>query len=272
MRTIIVPASFDANAANAARYAGDIALATGAEIRLVHVIHAPNIFALHPMPDHLFKELQNSGYQLLNSLRTELSKRTGGKVRVEIDLELGQVGDRMKAYCTRHEPFLVIMGAAESAPNVRDGLDDVIDAMRHLPYPLLVVPKNAVFYGTPKLAVACDDEDIDARLQSLLPFLKELRLSLGTRFEVIHVVSDGASFKEVLQKYDVLKKQLEEVGPALNVVRRNNIGEGINDYLEHHKADWLLILPKKHSLLEFHKSHAREIAGNCPIPVLWLHE
>jgi hypothetical protein len=76
----------------------------------------------------------------------------------------------------------------------------------------------------------------------------------------------------VLQKYDILTGELQEVGPALNVVRRESIGEGIRDYLEHHRADWLLVLPKKHALLEFHKSRAREIALESPVPVLWLHE
>jgi nucleotide-binding universal stress UspA family protein len=272
MRTIIVPVNFGANAANAARYAADLALATGTEIRLVHVIHTPSVFAPHPMPDFLFKELQESGYLLLNRLRTELVKRTGGKVRMEIDLEVGNIKQVMKVYCGRYDPFLVVMGAAGSAPEMRNGSNDAIDALKQLRYPLLVVPKDSVFYGAPKVAVACDDKDIDARLQSLLPFLKELRISLGTKFQVVHVVTDGDSFNGVLQKYEILHKELEEVGPSLNVVRRNSIGEGIDDYLQHNKADWLLVLPKKHALLEFHKSRAAEIVLGCAVPVLWVHE
>lgn len=272
MQTIIVPVNIGANAANAACYAADIALTMGAEIRFVHVINSPSVLAPHPMPESLFKELQDSGYLLLNKLRTKLSTRTGGKVRINIDLETGKIGHEMKAYCQHYNPFLVVMGAAESAPDLRYGSDNAIDAMKQLPYPILVIPPNAVFYGAPKVAVACDDEDIDARLQSLLPFLKELRMSLGTRFQIIHVVTNGESFSRVLQKYDLLKKELEVVGPSLNVVRRSSIGEGVNDYLRHHRADWLLMLPKKHPLLEFHKSRAREIALNCPVPVLWLHE
>ena len=272
MQTIIVPVNFGNNAANAACYAADIAFTTGAEIRLVHVINSPSVFAPHPMPESLFKELQDSGYLLLNKLRTELSTRTGGKVRINIDLETGKIDHEMKVYCQHYNPLLVVMGAAGPAPDSRYGSDDAIDAMKQLPYPVLVVPPKAIFYGAPKVTVACDDEDIDARLQSLLPFLKELRMSLGTQFQVIHVVTDGESFREMLHKYELLKKELEVVGPSLNVVRRSSIGEGVTDYLEHHRSDWLLVLPKKHRLLEFHKSRAGEIALNCPIPVLWLHE
>lgn len=272
MQTIIVPVNFSGNAANAARYAADIAFTTGAEIRLVHVINPPSVFAPHPMPESLFKELQDSGYLLLNKLRTELSTRTGGKVRINIDLETGKIGHEMKVYCQHYNPLLVVMGAAGSDQDSIHGSDDAIDALKQLPYPVLVIPPNAIFYGAPKVTVACDDEDIDARLQSLLPFLKELRLSLGTRFQVIHVVTNGENFSEVLQKYELLKKELEVVGPSLNIVRHSSIGEGVNDYLEHHRSDWLLVLPKKHTLLEFHKSRAGEIVLNCPVPLLWLHE
>lgn len=224
------------------------------------------------MPDFVFKELQESAYLLLNRLRTEISGRTCGKVRINIDMETGTMRHQMKEYCQRHEPFLVVMGAADSGADMRHDSDDAIDAMKQLPYPVLVVPKNAVFYGAPKVAVACDDEDIEVRLQKLLPFLKEMRASLGTRFQIVHVVTEGESFGVVLEKYDVLTRELQEVGPAMNIVRQDTIGEGIKDYLQHHRADWLLVLPKKHPLLEFHKSRAREIALDCPVPVLWLHE
>jgi nucleotide-binding universal stress UspA family protein len=272
MRTIIVLVNFGANAANAARYAADIAFITGAEMRLVHVVSLPSSFVQHPMPNYPLKELHDSAYLLLNKLRTEVSNRTGGKVRISIDLETGKMEHVMKSYCIQYQPFLVVMGAAESGPDLRYGSDDAIDAMKRLPYPLLVVPKNAAFYGAPKVAIACDDKDIEARLELLLPFLKELGESLGTRFQVIHVVTDGESFGEVLQKYDILQGKLGDAGPAMNVVRRKSIEEGINDYLQHHRADWLLVLPKKHNLFTFHKSRAREIALNCPVPVLWLHE
>lgn len=258
MRTLVVPVSFGINSATAARYAASMGLITGSEIRLVYVLQSPSVFSHHPMPGSLFGEMRDNGYTLLNSLRDELFRLTGGKVRVTTDLEIGQIDQRLKAYCSKHRPFLVVMGASE--------------ALKRLPYPLLVIPAKASFHGAPKVLIACDREDIFTGLSPILPFLKELHELLGTRFEIVHIVADGESFEEIQREYEGWKKELGAFQPGLQLIRQSNVEEGINDYLENHTADWLLVLPKQHSLLEFHKSRAKDILLHCSLPVLSLHE
>jgi len=272
MRKIIVPVSFGANSATAARYAASLGLVTGSEIRLVYVLQSPSVFSHHPMPGFLFGEMRDNGYTLLNNLRDELSRLSGGKVRVTTDMEIGQIDQRLKTYCAKHRPFLVVMGASESTPHQDPGATHSIEAMKRLPYPLLVVPPNATFHGAPKVIIACDREDIFTGLSSIIPFLKELHDALSTRFEIVHIVADGESFQETQREYEGWRKELEALQPGLQLIRQSNVEEGINDYLEHHAADWLLVLPKKHSLFEFHKSRAKDILLHCPVPVLSVHE
>jgi nucleotide-binding universal stress UspA family protein len=272
MRKIVVPVSYGANSATAARYAASIGLVTGSEIRLVYVLQSPSVFTHHPIPDFLFGEMRDKGFTLLNNLRNELSGLTGGKVRVTIDMEIGQVDQRLKTYCSKHRPFLVVMGAPESSHGQDYGAVHAVEAMKHLPHPLLVVPHDASFHGAPKVLIACDREDIFSGLSPIIPFLKELHELLGTRFQIVHIVADGESFEETRREYDGWKKELEALQPGLQLVRQSKVEEGINDYLENHAADWLLVLPKKHSLLEFHKSRAKDIVLHCHVPVLSLHE
>jgi nucleotide-binding universal stress UspA family protein len=272
MHTIVVLVNFGDNSANAVRYATDIAMVTGAGIRLVHVLQPPATFSPHPMPDFLYKEMRNSGNLLLNRLQAEVSERTGGKVRVDIHLETGDIDHRMEAYCAACKPFLVVMGAARSAPEQAFGAGDAIKAMKQLPYPLLVVPKNAAFHGAPKVVIACDQEDLLSGIPSVIPFSKELRELLGTQIEIVHILTTGESLQDTAQEYERSKKHLEALGFGLHVVRQANVVDGLNDYLEKHPADWLLVLPKNHSLLEFHRSRAKEIVLHCPFPVLSLHE
>jgi hypothetical protein len=110
VRKIIVPVSFGVNSANAARFAAAIGLVTGSEIRLVYVLQSPSIFS-----DFLFTEKRDSGFTLLNTLRDELSSQTAGRLRVTADMEIGRIDQRLKAYCSKHRPFLVVMGASEPA-------------------------------------------------------------------------------------------------------------------------------------------------------------
>lgn len=224
------------------------------------------------MPDFVFNEMRDSGNLLLNRLSTELAGMTGGKVRINSDLQIGNVGPQLATYCKQYHPFLTVIGAPPAIPDSRYSSDDAIEAVKRLPYPLLIVPKNAFFYGAPKLVVACDDVDIHSGLRTASPFLKELRETLGTRVEIVHVVQNGESVTTVLEDYVDLKKRLKDLGPGLNVVRQGGVVVGINDYLRRHPVDWMLVLPKKHSLLEFHKSRAREIGQHSSVPLLWLHE
>jgi len=272
MRKIVVAVGFGANSANAARYAASIALVTGSELRLVHVLQSPSIFSHHPIPGALFSEMHNSGYKLLNALRDEISGRTGDKVRVTTALEIGNIDRRLRAYCAKHRPFLVVMGAPASAPDQDFGAAHTLEAMKHLPYPLLAIPQNASFHGAPKVIIACDREDIFSGLSAIIPYLRELHEVLGTRFQIVHIVHDGESFQEIQREYEGWKKELEAFQPGLQLVRRTNVDEGINDYLERHAADWLLVLPKKHAGLEFHKSRSKDILLHCPLPILSLHE
>jgi hypothetical protein len=61
-------------------------------------------------------------------------------------------------------------------------------------------------------------------------------------------------------------------GDQLHVVREDGVEQGVQYFLEKHPVDWLLVLPKKHAVLEFHKSRAREIVAKSPVPVMSVHE
>ena len=272
MRKIVVPVSFSANSANAVRYAADMALAIGGEVHLVHVLREASHFSKRPMPHFLFEEFRDGGYQLLNHLAEEVRRRTAGKAPVSIDLQIGDGADRLREYCERCRPFLVVMGGGEAS--IEEGFESspIIRAMQRLPYPLLLIPANAIFHGVGKVVLACDTEDIYSGVSSVLPFLNDLSRLLGARFEVVYVVADGESVGDVAKEYDGWKKELATFEAQLHVVRRDKVGDGITYYLEHHPADWLLVLPKKHSMLGFHKSRAKEIVLHCAVPVMSLHE
>src|ERR1700744_3882378 len=111
MRLIVVPVNFAPNAANAARYAADIALAIGADLHLVYVFQIPASVSEVPLPDSAFDTLRDSGYELLSNIKVDILKRTAGKVQVTTDLGIGNPEAKIESYCKQHKPFLVVMGA-----------------------------------------------------------------------------------------------------------------------------------------------------------------
>ena len=273
MRSIVVPVNFAPNAANAARYAAEIALAIGADLHLIYVFQIPASVSQVPLPESVFDTMRDDGYELLNDLQTELTRQTAGKVRITTALEIGGTEAIIESYCKQQNPFLVVMGASgHTLENVITG-STTVRAIRHLPYPLLVIPEDATFHSIKKIVVACDREDIDSGITDNMDFLKELSELLKAQLVVVHVLTNGEeSAAEATEEYNVWKNDLAAFNPEIYFVRRPRVEDGINDYLAGHDADWLMVFPKSHSVLEFHKSRTRQIVQACAVPIMSLHE
>jgi nucleotide-binding universal stress UspA family protein len=273
MHSIVVPVNFTANSANAARYAADMARAIGAEIHLINVFELPVSMSEVPMPESVFQELRDDGFELLSGLQTELTKQTSGKVTIFTDLEIGGIEAKLEAFCHRRQPLLVVMGATgDKFPAMLDG-SNTARALHRLPYPILVVPAGAQFHAIGKIIVACDKEDIDNGMPAALPFLQELSDLLGAGLEVVHVLTNGEeSAAEAIEEYNVWKKDAAALAPELHFVRQPRVEDGLTEYLRHHHADWVIVFPKSHSVLEFHHSKSKKIVEHCVIPVMSVHE
>jgi len=273
MRSIVVPVNFSANSANAARYAADLALTIGADVNLIYVFQIPTSVAEVPMPESVFDEMRDSGLELLEDLKTTLCKRTDGKLKVTTNMKIGGIEPNIEAFCKEQKPFLVVMGASgHLLENVING-STTVSAIRHLPYLVLVIPENAIFKGVKRIVMASDREDIFGGMSDNMIFLKELSDLMKAELLVLHVLTNGEeSAAEVVEEYNIWKKDLMAFRPEMHFVRQSKVDEGINDYLSSHQGDWLMVFPKNHSALEFHRSRAKQIVETCAVPVMSLHE
>src|SRR5579872_3990654 len=131
MSSIVVPVNFTDNSANAARYAADLALVTGADIHLLYVFQIPVSLSEVPMPEAAYENLRESGLDLLNRLQKELTTRTFGKIQVTTDMQTGNVENLIETSCASKKPFLVVMGAsANTLENILVG-SSTIRALHH---------------------------------------------------------------------------------------------------------------------------------------------
>ena len=273
MRSIIVPVNFTANSANAARYAGDLALTIGADIHLIYVFQIPVSASEVPLPESVFEEMLDNGQELLTGIKADLTAQTAGKVVVTTTLERGEVEPKIETFCKERKPLPVVMGATgDSLENVLTG-SNTARALRHLPYPILVVPVGSKFREVGTIVVACDKEDVDSGMPDTIPFLKELSELMGARLEVVHVLTNSEeSAAEAIEEYNVWKKEAKAFQPEICIVRRRSVEEGIKEYLKDNSADWVMVFPKRHSVLEFHRSQSSQIIHHSAVPVLSVHE
>ena len=272
MRTIVVPVNFSRDSDNAAHYAADLARVMGAELSLVHV-QTPMLISEVPTPEYVLEEMGDANFRLLENLAADLLKRTDGQIKVSIDLVIGTVDQKIESFCRNKHTFMVVMGASgHSLQNTLNG-STTIRALRHLPYPLLVIPENAVYHEVRNIVVACDREDIDYGIPTFLSTLREMAQLVGARLELLHVLTARKEIAaETLEEYNSWKEAARTKAPELHFIRQSRVEEGIIEYLKNHEADWLMVFPKKHLLLEFHNSHSRQIVLACPFPVMSIQE
>jgi nucleotide-binding universal stress UspA family protein len=273
MRTIVVPVNFSKNSNNAAHYAADLARVMGAKLNLVHVFQAPMVISEVPTPEYVLEEMRDTNFRLLENLAADLLKRTDLKIKVSINLEIGTIEKKIESFCLNKKTFMVVMGASSHRlQNTLNG-STTIRVLRHMPYPLLVIPENAVFQAVKNIVVACDREDIDFGIPTFLSTLRETAQLLGARLELVHVLTTAKEIAaETLGEYNSWKETAKTMAPELHFIRQSRVEEGIIEYLKNHEADWLMVFPKKHSLLEFHNSHSRQIVLTCPLPVMSIQE
>jgi nucleotide-binding universal stress UspA family protein len=274
MKPIIVPVNFSASSNNAASYAADMAVPMQADLHLVHFVEIPVSTAEFPINDYVLAQLQDSGLEGLNQLREKLVVRTGGKVNLHTNMEVGSVEYRLEEFCTRISPFIVVIGSAGSSLERVLAGSHLLVAIRHLPYPLIVVRENAVFHEFKKILLACDLDDIAGGIPVSLSFLKEFQNIFGSSFEVINIATRRQEWQgeaEAAFVFNSWKDRLKELYPEIHFVRMNKVEEGISTYLDKHPADLLLVFPKKHNLFDFHRSHAKKIASHSPVPVMSIH-
>src|SRR6185312_15584541 len=168
------------------------------------------------------------------------------------------VDDHIEISYQQAKPFLAIVG---SAP------------VRRLPCPVLSVPSDAVFAGVKKIVIACDRGDLLATVADHQELLDDLFHFLGSSFELIHIARDGeASLQRMIREYQGWKGRPAFLPASPFVIRRQKLQQGITDYFKNHTADWLMVLPKEHGWIEFHRSQAETIAQEAPIPVLRVYE
>ena len=270
MRTLLVPVDETDNSANAARYAADMALAIDGELHLLHVVRIPVMPAEAPV-GYLFDQLERDGLTLLEALSKELAERTRGQVTIQTLQVIGGVEYQIAEVSRQLRPFAVVMGAPRGSVLGAIGGSPAVDAARHLPYPVLVIPAGVVFRRIRRIVLAAEAEDIGSGLPVTVAFLRQLWDLFGAHFDVVNVAGKSDESEKVFELYR-WKEAWGELYPELHFVTAESIAEGVDKYIGEHDADWLMLFPKSHRWLEFHRSRSAGMVAHSRVPVMSVCE
>lgn len=273
MTTLLVPTDFSEVADNALQYAIDMAKNYKFGIVLVNVVQlsTPDFSTLANVDD--FGNIV-ADVKLKMAEKVLALQNSHPEISITGQVETGLLLDLLNDKCAEINPVAVVMGITGSGVGIEKLIgSNTIVTIKHVNHPVIVVPKDALFSPIRKICLACDLKNVltSTPLLSIKVFTK----LFGAKLDVLNVDYQNRHFTaESGAELQNLEYILEEVNHELHFIENENLQDAIHDFVELHKTDLLIMIPKKHSFFEslFHKSLTKEMAYQSRIPVLTLHQ
>ncbi|MFI5148588.1 MAG: universal stress protein [Bacteroidia bacterium] len=273
LRNILVPTDFSPAADHAAVYACALAASSGATILLYHTYHIPVSNTEVPVVIVSAEELEQNNLERLKNYKEDLITRTHTSLNIECLTTAGFAVEEIKEVCADKKPDLVVMGISGSGKIGHALLGSVTTGViNQLSTPLLIIPEEAEYKGISNLALAYDYHgELPAstmnQLQGFIDFFK-------AALQVVHIgpPNQKAHLEEAVSGVG-LEDALANVTHTLHFPENKDVIEGLKEFEEKSKPDLLVMIPKKHTMLDwiFHGSVSKRMAFHTHVPILALH-
>ncbi len=272
MKTIVVPTDFSPAALNAVNYAADMAKAIGAEILLLHVFY---VFVSYTEVPVLIDagEVKEDLELKINDLKQQLDHKYGNKLKIKTEVRMGTLITELESVCENIQPYTVVMGSqGSSASEYRFFGSESVSAMRQLKCPVITVPRGAKFSAVKKIGLACDFENVSEK--TTIDEIKKLVQDFNAELHVLNISKKEQHSPHTVFESGTLMEMLAPLNHEYHFIINENIDEGIIDFCEKNNIDLLVVMPKRHSLLDklINKSHAKQLVLHSHVPVMALHE
>jgi nucleotide-binding universal stress UspA family protein len=272
MKTILVATDFSPAALNAVDYAADMALAIKADMLLLHVFQLPVSYSEIPMVMNE-DEMKQDAEKNINELKERLSREKSGRLNIQTEVRMGTFFHELKTVCESVKPYTVVMGSQGTTASERFFFGGhTVYAMKHLMWPLITVPNGVKFSSIKKIGLACDfDKVIDTTP------VREIKLLVNDFNAELHILNTGRQKvynPETVFESGLLQEMLDSLKPNYHFITHENTDEGIMDFAEKNHIDLLVVLPKRHGLLDklIYKSHTKQLVLHSHVPVMALHQ
>ena len=274
MKTIVVPTDFSDISNNAMEYAIGLAKNTGSSILLFHAYQVPVSMTDVPIVLVSVEDLQKNAEGKMADVKASVEQATGGAIKIYAETKLGDTVDELENICSHVKPFAVVMGTKGAT-----GLERVffgsttLTTIKHLSWPVIVVPPGKRFSEIKKIGFACDFREVVKTTPT--HFIKDFVSEFHADLHVLNVDYKSAHFKpETPEESALLHTMLEDLNPKYDFIEDENIEAGIERFAEKNNLDLVITIPKKHKLLEglFKKSHTRELVFHSQVPIMCVHE
>jgi len=274
MKKLVVPVDFSATSENAAVFAGNLAIFYGAEIWLYHAYEMPVGIGEVAWPLFTAKELQSAADHQLEIIKETVQQNLRSKVTFHAKAEMVSFTEGLADFCEEIKPDMIILGLSgkDALAKLIVG-SNTIKVIQQLQYPVLVVPPKATFSPVVKIGFACDYKKIEETTP--VELLKKVVKDFNAELHILNVDFNDANVDEDVLNGSITAKSLfSDINPVYDSIESESVTEGLNKYADEKGLDWIVVIPKKHTLLQkiFSRSHSKDLLYHTQLPVLCVHQ
>jgi nucleotide-binding universal stress UspA family protein len=270
---ILLATDFSPTANNALLYSLDLAQALSAEVSILHACWGSSASSAN-YPSGYYEAVSSQEWKEqaeANMKQLEHDFLYAPQVKYQCHIRAGLAADIIQKVAKQEAVDLIVMGTRR-AEGINTWLGSVtIDTIRDSLVPVLVVPENARFAPPQRFVLATSYTKVSDI--SGLSFLKWLVSFFRARLEILHIHSadkeystEQAHFRKALDHY------LGELPHHFHTIEHPQVTEGIEQYLDTHATDLLVMLPQQHKFFEqlWHASQTKKMVFHTHIPLLTL--
>jgi nucleotide-binding universal stress UspA family protein len=273
MKTILAPTDFSRSSINAVNYAADLALSIKADLVLFHAIPFPIAVSEISVPGDFIDDMMDAAQRDMDDLCEKIKIRTKDKISVATDIKIGAVEQEIDNISSKEKPLAIVMGI-RSGRNLERALmgSSIFHIMNHVSYPTIIVPENIQFNEIKNIGMACDLKRVDKKIpfETITEWLSLFKANL----EIINIEIRDKDFKADQSVESVsLQNRLQAFRPHFNFLTGSNIAEELNEFVNIHPLDLLIVLPGKHGIFSlFRKKKSKFIINHSHLPILSIHK
>jgi nucleotide-binding universal stress UspA family protein len=274
MKNILVPVDFSDVSKTATLYALNIAKQFNASVTLFHVFHIPVVAAesIVAMPN--FDDLEQASNAALKNFEQDVCSAIKGDILVNTLVKPGFLIEEMEDAVKEKSIDLIVMGitGAGKLGEILMGSNATI-AIHKMNCPVIVVPKGAQYKKIENMVFACDYDK--ATSTQSIEKVKQFAALFGAQLHVLNVV-DKEEVPDVDKAVKAVRLEviMGSLRHTLNFPESDDITFAINEFVEKHAIDMVIMIPHKHKFLGslFHKSNTKSMAFHTHVPLLSINE
>jgi nucleotide-binding universal stress UspA family protein len=273
MPRFLVPVDFSTISVNAAIYAVQMAESMPRkEVILYNVTEE-----VHAGSDGTPIEFDGDAFlatnlRSLESLQVNLFEM--GLSPMDIVAEIGELPEKIKPVINKYEVDMVVMGIAGDTDFDAGFMgSNALEIAAENTCPVMVVPPDAVFKGSSKIALAVELKDVEKTV-ALGPIKKWLNvLQPELHFVYFGAGSEGALTEEQKVEMGKLERMFTDYKSEFHFLTGKNFSNAINHFVDVNNIDQIVVFPKPHTVFEnmFAAHHTKKLAYHSHIPVLAIH-